>query len=170
MFQAPQPTLTGTLGFIAEGRGGVMQTLAIMRAMVVDYKVDPAIITTARSVIFLTPPKAQASEVSALLRFVQSHVRYVQDVHGIETLSTPDKTLQARSGDCDDQVTLLATLLEAVGYPTRFVVAAYHTPGLFEHVYLQAFAQGQWIDLDPTESYDLGWAPPAPLSIEIEGA
>lgn len=168
MFNAPQPPLAGTLGFIANGHAGVMQTLAIMRLMVREYRTDPAMISTARSVIFLTPPKAQLAEVDALFRFVQSHIRYVQDVHEVETLSTPDKTLAARVGDCDDQVTLLATLLEAVGYPTRFVVAGYWQPGQFEHVYLQAFAAGGWVDMDPTESHALGWAPPGPVSIEYE--
>jgi transglutaminase-like putative cysteine protease len=170
MFAAPQPTLTGALGFIANGHRGVMQTLQIMRAMVRNYRTDPRMISTARAVIYLTPPKMQMAEVDALLRFVQSHVRYVQDVHEVETLSTPDKTLAARVGDCDDQVTLLATLLEAVGYPTRFIVAGYSVPGQFEHVYLESFASGQWVAMDPTESQPLGWEPPGAVSTEIEGA
>jgi len=63
---------------------------------------------------------------------------------------------------------LLASLLESVGYPTRFVVAAYHDPRQMEHVYLQAFAVGDWIDLDPTEPGELGNSPPDPLAIMIE--
>ena len=77
-------------------------------------------------------------------------------------------TLQGRIGDCDDQVVLLATLLESVGYPTRFVVAGYNVPGQLEHVYLQALLDGQWVDMDPTEQYPMGWAAPRAVAYGVE--
>lgn len=122
----------------------------------------------ATSIVFLTPEKNEHAEVDALYSWVRDHVRYVRDIHEVETLSTPERTLQGRIGDCDDQATLLASLLEAVGYPTRFVVAGYYEHGSVEHVYLQAFAGGDWIDLDPTEKQCMGWAPPGPVSLYIE--
>jgi len=30
------------------------------------------------------------------------------------------------------------------------------------------YCHGQWIDLDPTEQNDIGWAPPGALSIAVE--
>jgi len=167
MFIAPTPQLTGCLTRYAAGIPGVRQTIAAMRALVNKYKVDLGIRQAATSTIFLTPERDELAEVRALFLLVRDSVRYVRDIHNVETLMSPDKTLASRLGDCDDQVTLLATLCEAVGYPTRFVVAAYSMPSEYEHVYMQVQA-GQWIDADPTEPHALGWAPPDPVSLMVE--
>ena len=95
-------------------------------------------------------------------------VRYVRDVHEVETLQSPDKTIALRVGDCDDQAVLLASLLESVGYPTRFVAAGYAAPGELDHVYLQVCLDGEWLDADPTERMFLGWAPPDPVTLLVE--
>lgn len=156
---APTPQLSGQITHIPGGLPGVIQTLAKMRQMVNQSKVSPQIRQAATSAIFLTPEKDELSEVNAIFSLVRDGVRYIKDVHNVETLSTPEKTLEGRMGDCDDQTMLLAALLESVGYPTRFVVAGYHGPD-YEHVYLQAWADGQWINMDPTEQNQMGWEPP----------
>ena len=169
MLLAPNIGFSATRGTLAEGHRGVRQTLGIMRAMVRDYRTDPAIRQAATSAIFTTPEKDALAEMDALFRMVRDSIRYTNDIHDVETLSTPDKTLAQRVGDCDDKATLLATLLESVGYPTRFVVAGYSLPGLFEHVYLQARGDdGEWISMDPTENGDLGWEPPDAACIAYE--
>ena len=71
-------------------------------------------------------------------------------------------------GDCDDKSTLLATLFECAGYPTRFVLAGYTYPGVFEHIYVQVFAGGDWINADATEPQALGFAPPDPVALDFE--
>jgi len=139
-----------------------------MRRLVREYRKHPDIRQAATTAVFLTPERDELSEVRALFLYVRDGIRYVRDVHEVETLSSPDKTLAGMVGDCDDQSTLLASLLEAIGYPTRFVVAGYSAPGELEHVYLQAFAQGEWIDMDPTESWPMGYAPPDPVTVMIE--
>lgn len=168
MFLAPTPSLTGARVPLPGGTAGVWQTLRVMRNLVNAHKTDPAMIQRAVSIVWTVPQKDELAEVAAVFEFVRDSIRYVRDVAGVETLCSPDKTLERRVGDCDDQATLLATLLEAVGYPTRFVVAAYSHPRELEHVYLQVFADGQWIDADPTESGPLGHAPPDPLAVYHE--
>lgn len=153
---------------MADGLPGIRQTLGIMRRFVVAGRVHPAIRQAAASIVFLTPEKQQHAECAALFEFVRDHIRYTQDVHEVETLTTPDKTLALGYGDCDDQTTLLCALFEAVGYPTRFVVASYDDPRVFEHVYCQVCADGAWIDCDPTEQQEFGWAPPDPVAIAYE--
>lgn len=155
---ASTPTFQARL---IKGPGGpfdVEHTIGLMRCMVRESKILPSIINQAVSIIHGMPAKDEFYEVSALHDFVLNHVRYVRDVNGIETLSTPVMTLQRLVGDCDDKATLLATLLEAVGYPTRFVMGDYGAG--FEHVYLQAFIDGEWMSLDPTEHRPIGWEPP----------
>lgn len=167
MLTAPTPHLSGNIVHISNGTAGIYQTLAAMRRMVNQCKTDFTIRQAATSLVFLTPEKDEISEVRAIFEFVRDRIRYTKDIHGVETLSTPDKTLAGMVGDCDDQTTLLASLLEAVGYPTRFVIAGYNGPD-YEHVYLQAWVGGQWIGLDPTEPYPMGWEPPAPTVIAYE--
>lgn len=168
MFLAPQPLLTATCTPISAGMRGVRQTLAAMRSLVNEGRKTIRIRQAATSAAFLTPEKDELAEVQAVFILVRDGVRYLRDIHDVETLSSPEMTLAQRVGDCDDKTTLLAALLESIGYPTRFVVAGYSQPGEVEHVYLQVFARGEWIDADATENQSLGWAPPAPVTLLIE--
>lgn len=169
MMLAPQLQLSGVRLTIGPGMIGIRQTLRAMRRMVQAFRVDPLLRQTATTLVTLAPQRDQLAEVETIFSWVRDHVRYVRDVHEVETLMTPDKVLAARLGDCDDQSTLLATLLESVGYPTRFVAAGYTDPANVDHVYVQVFALGGWIDADPTEPHPLGWAPPDPVAMIIEG-
>lgn len=169
MFLAPAVSLSGTITHIGPGLTGVADTLQRMRALVREGRKDIKIRQAATTIVYLTPERDELAEVHALFSWVRDHVRYVRDVHEVETLSTPEKTMSGLVGDCDDQTVLLAALLESVGYPTRFVVTGYHDPKQVEHVYLQVLAGGEWIDCDATEqSAPLGWAPPAPLAMYVE--
>jgi len=165
---APYVGLTGQLARVPPGTAGIFATVRAMRSLIDAGKVSPVMIEAASQLIYLVPAKAQLSEIDALFSWVQDHVRYQQDVAGVETLADPLTTLRRQAGDCDDQVTLLGTLLEAAGYPTRIVIAAYQAPQAWEHTYLQALADGQWIDLDPTEDGPIGYAPPGAVSLWIE--
>lgn len=168
MMLAPMPQLSGQVVTIHNGYPGIQQTVHAMRDLVNKYKTDVSIRQAATQAIFLAPAKDDYAEIEALFRLVQQGIRYCKDIHNVETLSSPTMTLAQRLGDCDDQATLLAALLETVGYPTRFVIAAYQAPGMYEHVYLQVFCHGQWLDLDPTEQNAIGWSPPGAVSIAVE--
>lgn len=168
MFLAPQVDIVVHRSPLSDGVRGIRQTLSAMRALVRRFKASPMIRQCATSVVFLVPEKNELAEIEALFQYVRDTVRYTRDIHDVETLSTPEKTLAGRFGDCDDQVTLLCTLLESAGYPTRFVIAAYNGTGEYSHVYCQCFDGDDWIDLDPTEMHPAGWAPPNPSSLAFE--
>ena len=168
MMLAPTPRLSGQIVALADGVRGIEQTLGTMRGLVNQFRTNLDIRQTATATIFLTPEKNQLAEANALFDLVRDGIRYTRDINGVETISTPLMTLQGRLGDCDDQVVLLATLLESVGYPTRFVVAGYNYSGELEHVYLQALLDGCWVDMDPTEHHPMGWAAPRPVAYAIE--
>lgn len=105
------------------------------------------------------PNKDNLSELRALHQWVKDNIRYVRDVRGIETLTTPETLLDIRAGDCDDHATLLASLAESIGYPTRFVAIGRPLSG-YSHVFSEAFNRGQWVPMETTESVELGWLPP----------
>lgn len=162
-------TLSGRLYSIPDGVGGIRCTLSAMRALVRHYRADPNIRARTITLLRLTPEKDAPSEIRTIFEFVRDHVRYVQDVHETETLTTPDKTLQLLAGDCDDKSVLLATMLESVGYATRFVIAGYNTPNVFEHVYVEAMLpDGSFIALDPSEPNGVGWYAENPVAYYAE--
>lgn len=153
---------------LASGRAGLIQTLQQMRAYVASGKVCPAIRNCALSIIYCTPARDQVAECDAIFSYVRDSIRYTRDVLGVETVSTAENTLMSKMGDCDDQTVLLCSLIESIGYPTRFVVAGYFGAKTYEHVYCQLLINSEWINADPTENHQLGWAPPDPTCIAFE--
>ena len=168
MYIAPVVTFTGTLAAAPSGAAGVFHTVRAMREAVNRNKTDARIINAATTALFQSIERDEVAEARALYQSMRGWIRYVRDVYGVETLAEPWLTLERRAGDCDDQSALLASMYEAVGYPTRFVMAAYSNPDVFEHIYLQVFANGEWLDVDPTEGFGLGVAPPGAVNTWIE--
>lgn len=170
VFAAPQITLNARRVPTPSGNAGVFATVRAMRRLVDERKGDPALLQAATSIIWCAPERDELCEVEALHAWVRDHIRYVRDVHALETLTDPVVTMARKVGDCDDQSALLSALFESVGYPTRFVIGAFNEPGVWDHVWVQVFAAGAWIDADATEHQPLGWAPEGALSLWIEGA
>ncbi len=153
------PALSSTRFVIPDGKQGIFDTVNLMIDIVNKYKTNLVIRGLALSLVEFLPNKDERGEVETIFSWVQNHIRYVKDVHGVETVSTPDKTLEVMQGDCDDQSLLLACLLESIGHPTSFKIAGYNGDD-FEHVYCVAFVQGEAIHMDATESEPIGWEPP----------
>ena len=131
-----------------------------MAQLVRQGRTDIRIRELAVQLVGWIPPKHWRHEVEALFNFVRNNIRYVRDIHQVETVATPVKTLEYSAGDCDDMVVLLSALLEAIGYETRFVAMGLQ-PGHFQHVFLEArLPSGEWMALDPTEPVKAGWRPP----------
>jgi len=107
--------------------------------------------------------KDWTEEVNRIFEFVRDRIRYVRDVRNVETLQTPEKTLEFKQGDCDDKSMLLAALLESIGHPTRFVAIGFK-PGHYAHVYVETKIGANWIGLETTEPVDMGWQPKGVVS------
>ena len=163
----PVTTLQGVILQTPEGRAGSLHTVGLMREAVRASRILPAIIATAQSIIGLAPPHDFEREAKTLFEFVRSRVRYVRDVHEVETLTAPVYVLERMCGDCDDKSALLASLYEAVGFPTRFVLAGYQGKA-FEHVYLQVLVGNTWITADPTMNENFGWEAPGAVVYWVE--
>lgn len=86
-------------------------------------------------------------------------MQYVRDTRGVEVLHTPEWLLKQRAGDCDDKSVLLASLLEAIGFQTRFVAVG-PAPGIFAHVYVEVRIGNEWVPAETTEPVPMGWEPP----------
>jgi transglutaminase-like putative cysteine protease len=152
--------LKGYLGIVPSGAAGIKATLHIMRAMVRAGKKNLQLRDFAAQLTRHIPQKDFSNEARALFEYVRDRVRYVRDIHGVETVQTPDKTLQLGYGDCDDKSVLLATLLETLGHPTRFIAIGTRVAGMYEHVYLETLIGRKWVAMDATEPHAMGWFPP----------
>lgn len=131
-----------------------------MSRLTKQYKKNPYMITASRLALARVPMKSARAEVEALFYFVRSAVRYTQDITDTELVIAPDVLLRdIHAGDCDDMSLVLATLLESVGYKTRFVACGFQMDEL-THVFVQVKMGRDWFALDTTEPYPPGWTPP----------
>lgn len=138
------------LADLPEGEQGTAVTLRLMRSLVHRYKKAGEVRETALTLVAPVRQKDWVGEVNAIFEWVRDHIRYVRDIHGIETLQTPPVTMDVGTGDCDDKSTLLASLLESIGHPTRFVAAGYREPRNYSHVYVETRLGTRWVPLDAT--------------------
>lgn len=119
------PAQVGSLPETNGGIDAVRETLRTMVAIVRKYKSDAGTINVARQVLRaagITDGRSQrVQSVRALQHFVRDRIVYLSDPRGIELLQTPPQTLSIGTGDCDDKSILIATLLETVGFDTRFL-------------------------------------------------
>jgi hypothetical protein len=151
------------LALIPKGYLGTQTTLkhiqALIRAGAKDFYVrQKAIdILLGKSI----KPKNYWGEIKALFEWMQQNVRYTKDPFRVEVLHSARRLLELRAGDCDDMTILLGSMLESIGHPVRLVVTGPDPlrPKLFSHIYLEALHQGQWIPLDATMPYAMGWEP-----------
>lgn len=149
---------TQTLKAIPSGVAGVRATLNEMRQLVREYKKNDQVRSTAAELVSPLQQKNFMGEIKRLHSFVRDNIRYLRDIHNVETLQTPPETLRRKYGDCDDKATLLAAMLEAIGHPSRFVAIG-KAPGKFSHVYVETRVGPNWIGLETTEPVEVGWKP-----------
>lgn len=152
------------LGSLPPDAAGTHVTLKLMAGLVRQFKRDPLMRDTAISLVAGLRPKDWTGEARAIYEYVRDRIRYVRDVSGVETLQTPPVTMELEAGDCDDKSVLLATLLETIGHPTRFVATGYKSPQSFSHVYVETLIGVKWVPLDATTDQPFGWEPRDPMA------
>lgn len=150
-------TAIHTLREVPSGDAGVAATLQEMRSIVRAWRAHPRVRELALQITSGCPPRDWACEVRALQQWIKAHVRFVGDVHEIETLQTPDVTLDQAAGDCDDQCILLASMLQSIGHPVRFVAVDFGQG--FSHVYCETPIGPSWFAVETTEDWELGQQP-----------
>lgn len=150
---------TYTLQAIPDGADGIRATLKAMSHITKAFKTSPMVRELALSLTANLPPKNWAAEAQAIHAFVRDKIRYIKDVRGVETLQTPAQTLRIKQGDCDDKSVLVASLLESIGHPTRFVAVGFTGDKRYTHVFPQTKIAGKWVTLETTEPWPMGRHP-----------
>jgi hypothetical protein len=163
----PASQFTSFLGEIPSGREGVKATLKIM--VMIARKCNSALPVRilAQQLVQSCPENDKHCEAATLHAYVRDAVRYVADIRNKETIQFPEQTLQLRSGDCDDKALLLATLLESIGFSTRFCAVKTDGSPIYSHVLTQVLIPREgWISAEviPIDGAQakapLGWFPP----------
>ncbi len=159
----PEP-VPATLQDLPDGVAGIRSTLKQMVKLVRTYKKDIGIVTLARQLLDEAPGTANAKNYSDFVRllqhFVRDRIRYVRDIQGVEMLQTSIRTLQIRTGDCDDKATLLASLLASIDLPTRFAALGFNDQP-FSHVIAEVCLGTRWVPLETIlDGKEPGWFPP----------
>ncbi len=159
MSENPNNTpLVAALTYVSDGAPGTLATLKLMRKYVRAAKLNPVLRHFFLQMVRGIPPRDFVGEAHVLVSWVQSHIRYVRDIRGVETLQTPEYTLREGQGDCDDQAVLLASGLELLGHPTRFVAIS-RKRGDFTHVFVESKIGARWVAMETTEPWPMGRTP-----------
>ena len=116
-------------------------------------------------------PRDWIGEVNAVLGFVRDNVRYTLDTYGIDTYRTPERTVQASMGDCDDMTALIGAVAQAVGYPVKIKIIRLKGSDDFHHIYplvgIPPHNPSEWLSMDATQPYAAGWEPPGILEAKV---
>jgi len=138
-----------------------------MQRLVKQGRRNPLIREFTTELVSGVAPKDFYGEAQTVFQFVQANIRYVQDINEVETLYTPwnalEKiiTFQSVSFDCDDYSVLLASMLESIGHPCRFMAISFEGPDDYSHVVIQTKIGDRWITADAAEANAaFGWEPP----------
>lgn len=149
---------------------GTRRTLELMAQAVRAATRDPQqkVRNQTLAIVAGLPSRDFNGEVVAVYDWFTTHVRFVRDVEGIETLQTPARTLELLTGDCDDQAAALAAMLTTIGFPTRFVAVGFE-PGQYSHVFSEARIGARWVPLETTvDAAYIGWYPPGVRSRMVQ--
>lgn len=122
--------------------GSQAEQVQFLRAMVDQFREQPAIRARARDIVFRQygcRPKYFMDHAIAIGSWVQNNVTYANEIP--EVFQTPSHTLYCRYGDCDDFTTLICSLLESVGIESELV--ALEWDGAFRHIFPVACVPGR---------------------------
>jgi transglutaminase-like putative cysteine protease len=143
---------------ISNGANGTRQTLKLMASLARGQSTSQVIRELALAIVGTVAERDEFGEVKAILCFVQNRIRYVRDILNVETLQPPTDTLRLGQGDCDDKSILFASLVNAVGYPVKFIAMG-ETASHFSHVFCAVLIKGKWVGAETIFPWPLGKIP-----------
>lgn len=116
------------------GDEGIFETVRLIKGLVEKHKKNMNIRNlSARIVKKLHTNKGK---FKALFNWLKQKIKYVRDIEGVETLTSPLKTLILKYGDCDDLTILSGSMLKSIGYPIHYVIISNRPDKMFNHIFL----------------------------------
>lgn len=127
------------------------EEIRFLRRMIADYRGRPNIRALAMEIVqgAGVPMRDKKAQALAITNWVRREVYYVHELP--ERFATPDETLRAKSGDCDDFTTLICSLCESIGIPCMMVVMSVN--GRWSHIFPAARMPDGLLPLDGTNRF-----------------
>lgn len=167
-----------SLSFIFPGDDGITQTVTAIKHAVAFAVRRPEIRRRAETIVFGCAERDEWCEVTRIMKWTESHFRYVRDPRGVEMVKSPeisDAEIESQGrfqGDCDDVTAYVAALLKSVGYAVRAVVMS--VPGKgdeYRHIYPRVYLPKRraWVTLEMTaKQKPIGWTAEAGRTREYD--
>jgi predicted transglutaminase-like cysteine proteinase len=145
--------------WIPDGDAGVAATISKMQALITSPQGVKSWTVRQYALDAVRGVERGQHEIDAVFDHIKNDIEFRGEYQ--ETLQSPEATINLGAGDCDDQAVLAATVLNSLGFETRFRTVALHgSPNEYSHVFVEVRDKttGDWISLDPTveQSYP-GW-------------
>lgn len=141
---------------------GITDSVVAMAHLANMGQSHPKVRDYATNIIREVYPKDYLSELAAIYYEVCRTQRYTRDPINHEFVQHPAVAMETRATDCDDQATLLKSLIcslasacKSVGNDAQFVTVGFtkgaHPNNQFSHVFLRVYYAklGQYLVLDP---------------------
>ena len=144
---------------LLDGLPGVEQTLATMAALIRRDSNDLLVRNKALEITDGCAGHDFDCEIEALYSYCRDEITYRRDPVEQERVQDARRTIWTfGTGDCDDKVVCLGSLLGTLGHRSRLKVHGTKR-GNYSHVYLEVQRRdGSWLPLDPTpEQAHVGW-------------
>ena len=151
-----------TLGLAPDGTyqetvevGDINERIGLLKQIIRESIADPAIKKRAATLVRGTDEK----EIQAVFSFIKNNVKFREEDG--ERFQDSAASLALGYGDCDDMVTLAASLFHWLGFPLKIRVVGTTGDMNFSHVYLKVGLPKRrptkWISFDPSVDRPLGW-------------
>ena len=129
------------------GKRGNYATVKFIRQEARKFSGHPVVRRLAENIVnhYGTKSHNHIDEAKAIADFVKRKVQYLKDPHTIEYIQSPvliiKKMREGKArGDCDDMVTLVCTLLLAIGIQPYVSIVRYKDKrGPFQHIYVVVY-------------------------------
>lgn len=150
---------------LARGDRGVADTIAAMRALVLDSHERGG--SSALAARLTAGAGGQVARLEALFRWMQDHIDFCKDPEGVERIRHPDLILQdIISGgrpcvDCDESAPVAAALLLGAEFKPVFITTSEPGASKLSHVYagIAARLTERSLAFDPQEMQRVGQEP-----------
>ena len=151
-----------TLGLAADGTyqqtvevADIDERIGLLKSIIRESTSDPVIKKRAATLVRGTDEK----EIQAVFSFIKNNVKFREEDG--ERFQDSRASLALGYGDCDDMVTLAASLFHWLGFPLKIRVVGTKGDMDFSHVYLKVGLPKRrptkWISFDPSVDRPLGW-------------
>jgi len=104
------------------------------------------------------------NEIKTIFNWVRDNIVYRRHVLCRDSFTTARRTMELKSGDCDNCVVLLNSMLASIGLPVGMRIVSSNPQRGYHHIYslvgIPPSSPKKWIPLDATEkSAKVGWEP-----------